>query len=170
MEKTIKIINQMRDEQVFSSYAICGGIAALFYIEPVTTFDLDVFIIIPGDTGAIVSLSSIYSWLGVQGYKYDKEQVVIEGVPVQFIPVYNSLINDAVQNSIQKQYGSTNAWVVSAEYLMAIMVQTYRPRDRDRLVRFLDETKINEAIFSEILEKYNLKNAFKEFKRNHYGK
>ena len=32
MEKAIQVVNQMKSEGLFSSYAIGGGIAALFYI------------------------------------------------------------------------------------------------------------------------------------------
>ncbi len=42
MEKTLQIINQMQKENVFEKYMLGGGIAAIFYIEPVTTFDLPV--------------------------------------------------------------------------------------------------------------------------------
>lgn len=170
MEKTIKIINQMRDERVFVSYAVGGGIAALFYIEPITTFDLDVFVLQPVSTGDIVSLSSIYSWLEKHGYKPEKEQVIIEGVPVQFIPAYNDLVNDAIRDSVQKKYGTTAVSVVSAEYLMAIMLQTYRPKDRDRLMKFIDETTIDNTLLTAILEKHNLTHSFEEFTRKFYGK
>jgi hypothetical protein len=170
MEKALQVINLMRDEQVFESYAIGGGIAALFYIEPVATFDLDVFVILPGDTGGLVSLSSIYSWLETHGYKSVNEQVIIEGIPVQFIPAYNDLVKDAVENSVHKQYKEVSAPVLGAEYLMAIMIQAFRPKDRDRLMKFIDETDIDNVRLSAILEKYNLKNSFEEFKRKYYGK
>ena len=94
MEKTLEIINKMKKEGLFSSYAIGGGIAALFYIEPITTFDLDIFIILPEGTKKIISLAPIYSWLKQQGYKPDNEQVMIEGIPVQLIPTYNDLIKE----------------------------------------------------------------------------
>jgi hypothetical protein len=159
----------MRDEQVFASYAVGGGIAALFYIEPIATFDLDVFVLLSSNTSAIVSLSSIYSWLEKHGYKPDKEQIIIEGVPVQFIPIYNDLVKNAIRDSVQKEYRTTSISVIRAEYLMAIMIQTYRPKDRDRLMKFIDEADIDDKLLSSILEKHNLKNAFAEFKRKYYG-
>jgi len=53
MEQTLKIINLMQEEKLFATYAIGGGIAALFYIEPITTFDLDIFIILPESAGIL---------------------------------------------------------------------------------------------------------------------
>ena len=82
MEKTLKVINQMRAEGLFSKYAIGGGIATLFYIEPIATFDLDIFIIISETPGLLVSLSPLYDWLTQKGYKAEKEQIIIEGIPI----------------------------------------------------------------------------------------
>lgn len=44
MEKTIQIINQLKEEKLILDYAIGGAIASIFYIEAATTFDLDIFI------------------------------------------------------------------------------------------------------------------------------
>jgi hypothetical protein len=113
MEKTLEIINQMQREGLFSKYAIGGGIAALFYIEPITTFDLDIFILLPETTGGIVSLASIYTWSEKKGYRLLKEQIVIKGVPAQFIPFYNDLVMDGVQDSIEKNTGRLrHSWCV----------------------------------------------------------
>jgi hypothetical protein len=160
----------MRDERIVESYAIGGGIAAMYYIDPVSTFDLDVFVILPNDSGGLISLDPIYSWLKKHGYMPAREQVIIEGVPVQFIPIYNELIKDAVRNALQKNYGVSPALIVGPEYLMAIMVQTGRPKDRDRCIKFMEETKISETVLSAILEKHHLSDAFLELKRNNYGK
>ena len=58
MEKTIGIINGMREEKLFEQYAIGGGIAAVFYIEPVMTFDLDIFILVE-QKGVLVRRPSV---------------------------------------------------------------------------------------------------------------
>jgi hypothetical protein len=164
MEKTIQIINQAQDDGIYSSYAIGGGIAALFYIEPVATFDLDVFIILPDFSSPL-----IYSWLEVRGYKPSKEQIIIEGVAVQFIPVYNDFVKDGVLDASIKKYGNTSTRVLRPEYLVALMLQTFRPKDKDRLIKFFQETSIDQTLLNAILLKYNLQNVFKKFKEQYYG-
>ena len=166
MEKTLKIINQMRKDGLFSHYAIGGGIAALFYIEPLTTFDLDIFIILPEQKSPLVSLTPIYKWLKKRGYKAEKEQITIEGIPVQFIPVYNDLIEDAVKDAAEKPYKKISTYVLKPEYLVAIMLQTFRPKDRERLVRFFEQAKISEKILKPILEKHKLVPVYNKFRRN----
>ena len=42
MERTIKVLNQMKSEGVILDYALGGAVAALFYMEPIETHDLDV--------------------------------------------------------------------------------------------------------------------------------
>jgi hypothetical protein len=170
MENTLKIINKMQSEGLFASYAIGGGIAALFYIEPVTTFDLDIFIILPEATGPLVSLAPLYAWLKKNGYKPENEQVVIEGIPVQFIPAYNELVKDGVLNALDKKYGQTSAKVLRPEYLIAIMLQTFRPKDKDRLLKFLGEADISVESLNTILAKHGLKQNFDNFKGQYYGK
>ena len=168
MENTLKIINRMQEEEIFSSFAIGGGIAALFYIEPITTFDLDIFVIISDSSGSLISLSPLYQWLAKKGYKPEKEQVIIEGVPVQFIPVYNDLIADAVNDAVVKKYGGTETRVLSPEYLMAIMLQTYRPKDKERLIKFASQSDISYEVLNSILNKHNLIKVFENFRKQFY--
>lgn len=169
MEKTLKIINQMQEEGLFSTYAIGGGIAALFYIEPIATFDLDIFVIISEPSGDIVTLSSLYEWLEKRGYKPQNEQIVIEGVPVQFIPVYNDLVKDAVDEAVEHKYANTQTKVLKPEHLIVIMLQTFRPKDKDRLIRFLDESDISGELLDSILMKHGLKDTFDKFRSQYYG-
>ncbi|MFO7891013.1 MAG: hypothetical protein R6V04_11805 [bacterium] len=169
MEKTLHIINQMHKQGLFKQYAIGGGIAALFYIEPFATFDLDIFLLLTKESESLISLSSLYQWLKKKGYKTIKEQIVIEGIPVQFIPAYNELVNEAVLHSIKKKYKAETTFVLRPEYLLAIMVQTNRPKDRDRMLKLIEETEISNKLLEKILNKYNLKNKYTAFKKKFYG-
>jgi hypothetical protein len=56
------------------------------------------------------------------------------------------------------------------EYLIALMLQTYRAKDKERLIKFLEETEIDYSLLDSILLKYNLKTVFEAFKERYYGK
>jgi hypothetical protein len=43
MERTLQVLNELEKSGVLTRYAIGGAMGATFYIEPVLTFDLDVF-------------------------------------------------------------------------------------------------------------------------------
>ncbi|MCR4395938.1 MAG: hypothetical protein NUW07_04280 [Candidatus Saccharicenans sp.] len=45
MERALAVIEEMTHLGIIKSYAIGGGIAATYYIEPVLTYDLDIFFI-----------------------------------------------------------------------------------------------------------------------------
>jgi len=156
MEKTLQIINQLKEEGIIKSYSIAGAVASIFYVEPVTTYDLDVFIVLADNGNLLVSLAPIYDWFRNKGYEFDKEHVLIMGVPVQFIPVYNKLVNEALENSIDKKYGETVVKVISPEYLIAIMLDTFRTKDKERILRFLEEAEINNEKLDSPLKKYDL--------------
>ena len=168
MEKTLSVINQMQEKGLIEKYAIGGGIATLFYIEPIATFDLDIFIILPEDNRFLVSLSPLYEWLKDKGYNTVKEYVIIEEIPVQFIPVYNDLVKEAVFNAVKKKYKDTATFVLRPEYLLAIMLQVNRPKDKMRILRLLDEADLSEELLEQILDKYNLKQVYLEFRRKFY--
>jgi len=164
MEKTLRVINQLEKEKVFERYAIGGGTASLFYLEPIMTYDVDIFFI-PKEETPLISLSPIYEWLKKKGYSTSKEYVMIEGIPIQFIPAYNELVKEAVLNSKKKKYGNTTTKVIQAEYLLAIMLQTFRVKDKERIIQFLDKKKIDETKLDVILRKHNLSERFIQFKK-----
>lgn len=43
MERLLQVLNQMQADGVVDNYAIGDGIAAIYYIEPYDTKDLDIF-------------------------------------------------------------------------------------------------------------------------------
>jgi hypothetical protein len=94
--------------------------AATFYAEPVLTFDLDIFVLLPSQAGAVLTLTPLYEDLRRRGYAEEGECVTIEGVPVQFLPAYNALIEEAVSQACDTPYEQTPTRVLRAEHLIAI--------------------------------------------------
>lgn len=168
MEKTIGVLNEMVRGGVLSAYAIGGAVAAIFFSEPVTTYDLDAFVFLPevGSAGPIVSLDLPYRWLGARGYRMEREHVVVEGVPVQLIPVYNSLVEEAVRAAVDLPYGKETARVCRVEYLVAILVQTARPKDRARFAVLREQAQVDEGRLAEILTRHGLVDRAREWTRD----
>jgi len=167
VEKTLKIIKELKEKKVLKDFSIGGGIAALYYIEPLLTYDLDILFIPIEDS--IDILAPIYKYLKEKGFKTKKEHVLIEGIPVQFIPVYNELVMEAVQYSNEAKYGRIKTKILGLEYLIAVMVQTYRPKDRERLVKVFEEAKIDLKLLKRILKKYGLYDKYVQFKEMYFG-
>ena len=64
MKKTLETINQMQSDGIIGAYAIGGAVGATFYLEPVATLDLDVFVSFrqTPDT-VLISLAPVFDYL-----------------------------------------------------------------------------------------------------------
>jgi len=153
----------MTRQGIIKAYAIGGGIAATYYIEPVLTYDLDIFFI-PAKEGLDV-LAPIYDYAKAHGYDSRAESLVIEGFPVQFIPAYNDLVREAVEKAATLKYREAEAKVVTAEYLAVIALQTGRAKDRERVIRLLADAVIDRAVLDRILGSFNLIGEFKKLEK-----
>lgn len=157
MEQTFRVLNRLVEEGILGKYAVGGAMAAMFYIEPVTTFDLDIFVVLPRLASGLITLTPLYDHLASLGYKSEDAYVNIEGVPVQFLPAYNNLVQEGLDNAALLSYGSVSVRVVRAEYLISIAIQTGRPKDRARVAALLEEATIDKQLLAEILERHALK-------------
>ena len=91
---------------------------------------------------------------------------MIEGIPVQFIPAYNSLVQEAVNNSLTHEYEGVPIKVLTIEYLLAIMFDTNRPKDRERIRKLLDEVHFNRETLELILRRHSLQNKWEKLSKN----
>lgn len=169
MEKTLSVINKMEKEGIIGRYAIGGAVAATKYIEPVQTFDLDIFVIFPISKSGLISMSPVYDYLSRLGYTAEGEFVNIEGWPVQFLPVYNPLTEEAMEKVIEVEFGETPTRVFSAEYLAAIMIETGRPKDFARLTHFFEFDSVDKSVLEDIVARHGLKGEWEKF-QNFYLK
>src|SRR5882672_10305770 len=97
IRETIAIINRMQNDGVIDRYAIGGAVGATFYLEPVATLDVDVFITIRTQTGKVlISPQPIFDYLKARGGVMRGEYVVVAGWPVQFLPAGTPLVEEAL--------------------------------------------------------------------------
>lgn len=160
MEKTLEIINRMEAEGRIGRYAIGGAMAAIFYVEPFTTYDLDIFFA-TSMSGGLVTLTPVYEYLAAAGYETEGETVNIEGWPVQFLPTYNPLVAEAVERAVEIKFKNTPTRVLSAEHLVAIMLQTGREKDYARAAKFLEEGVVNIERLTDIVARHGLSNKWR---------
>jgi hypothetical protein len=55
MKRTLQILNELESAGLLRRYAIGGAMGATFYVEPLLTFDLDVFVVLPGSGEKLLS-------------------------------------------------------------------------------------------------------------------
>jgi hypothetical protein len=165
MEKTLQVLNQLEHEGVLTRYAIGGAMGATFYVEPLLTFDLDIFVVLPQTGGGLVSLESLYNALRARGYEEEGECVAIEGVPVQFLPAYNALLEEALAEARETMYESTSTRVLRAEHLLAIALQTGREKDRQRVRLFVEQATLDKDRLANVLARHGLKAKWNQWQR-----
>lgn len=165
MEKTLAVINQIQQEGLIGRYAIGGAIAATRYIEPIQTYDLDIFVILPPSPSRLTSILPVYTYLTQRGYTSQGECIVVEGWPVQFLPVYNQLTEEALEQAVDVTFGATPTRVLRAEYLAAIMLETGRPKDHARLIQFFESDALELAVLEDIVGRHGLQGNWETFQR-----
>jgi len=163
MEKTLQVLNALERDGIITRYAIGGAMGATFYAEPVLTFDLDIFVILPQAAGGLLTLAPLYEALRRQGYAEEGECVDIDGVPVQFLPVYNPLLEEALAEARDTLYAETPTRVLRAEHLVAIAVQTGRPKDRQRVQMLLGQAPLDHKFLRGVLARHGLETQWNQW-------
>ncbi len=164
--QVIKIVNEMEADGIVDRYAIGGAVGATFYLEPVATLDVDVFVAFrqqPAQT--LISVRPIFDYLTACGGEVEGEYVVIAGWPVQFLPPTSPLVEEALIEAVTVDVEGTPARVFTAEHLAAIALQTGRAKDHARLLQFIEAAAIDAERFHVVLRRHNLLDRWRTFGR-----
>ena len=164
IKEAITIINQMQADGVIGRYAIGRAVGATFYLEPVTTLDVDIFVGFRPEPGQLIlSLRPIYDYLTGRGCPTEGEYVVIAGWPVQFLPPGTPLVEEALNEAIEHDIDGVPVRVFSAEHLCAIALQVGRAKDKARLLQFVEAGAFEAARFQSILMRHGLVDRWQQF-------
>ncbi|MBI2215354.1 MAG: hypothetical protein HYU52_17015 [Acidobacteria bacterium] len=151
-------ISELRDAGVVTEYAVGGAMAMVFWSEPVATYDLDVFVLLPPGSGLLVSLSPIYEWAKAHDYAIRQEHIIIGGVPVQVIPAHNALAEEAVREAETIDYEGAAVRVIRPEHLIALCLEpSARSRKRlERVAALLECGAVDQTRLDAILHRHGL--------------
>jgi len=103
--------------------------------------------------------------LTARGGVIEREYIVVAGTPVQFLPSTSPLVEEALKDAVTKDIDGIPARVFTAEHLAAIALEIGRPKDKARLVQFIEEEALDLPRFEQILTRYHLKERWQQFKR-----
>ena len=164
MKGTLEVINQMQAEGVIGRYAIGGAVGATFYLEPSATLDIDIFVALeaPQDS-SLVTLAPVYDHLRSRGYKTEKEYVVIEGWPVQFLPPADALEEESLGQAVETEVEGVGTRVMTGEHLVAIALRTGRAKDFARILQFVESGVLDADRLDSILKRHGLLEKWEQF-------
>jgi hypothetical protein len=164
MKKTFAVLNQMVSAGALENYAVAGAIGAMFYVEPFSTEDLDVLVMTPQDR-LIIELPG-WDYLKAHGYtEIEKEGIVVEGWPVQFLPAKTPLEREAYLNAEVLDVDEVPVRVVLAEHLVAIMLSVGRPKDIARIQMFLSQSAVKVGALEKVIVRHGLSQKWTNYKR-----
>lgn len=166
IKEAIAAINQMQADDILERYAIGDAVGATFYLEPVATLDVDVFIAFRPEAGRlIVSPRPIFEYLKARGGVMQGEYIVVSGWPIQFLPAGTPLEEEALRESAERDVEGTTARVFTAEHLAAVALQTGRAKDKAWLLQFVEAGVLDAPRFQAILARHGLLDRWQQFER-----
>ena len=166
IKEVITVVNQMQADGVIEPYAVGGAVGATFYLEPIATLDVDIFVIIESDPGSLIANPKrIYDYLTARGHALEREYIVIGGWPVQFLPPVTPLVEEALKEAVVRDVDGTPARVFTAEHLAAIVLQAGRAKDKARLLQFVEAGVLDATRFQTILARHGLVAVWQKFER-----
>ena len=165
MKETFAVLNEMVRDRAIENYAVAGAVGAMFYIEPFSTQDIDVLVVTPGtEDNLLIELPGL-DYLKAKGYTEIRgEGVVVEGWPLQFLPVSNPLEDEAYFKAQDLAFEDMTVRVVLAEHLVAMMLSIGRLKDLARIQAFLLQDAVNPEALKDILERHGLIGKWHEFR------
>lgn len=166
IKEVIVCLNRMQADGIVGRYAIGGAVGATFYLEPTATLDVDVFVSFQSAPDSVLlNPQPVFDYLKTHGARMDGEYAVIAGWPVQFLPPTGSLAEEALAQAVVVDVEGIPARVFTAEHLAAIALQTGRPKDKARLLQFIEAGALDVRKFREIVDRHGLFAAWQRFEK-----
>jgi hypothetical protein len=170
IREVIQTINQMQADGVIDRYAVGGAVGATFYLEPIATLDVDIFVSFKTEAGSvIINPQRIFDYLTAHGGTVQGEYIVVCGWPVQFLPPAGPLVEEALAQAVEKDVAGTPVRVFTAEHLAAVALQTGRAKDKARLLQFIESGALDTARFQAVLARHGLVAAWNRFEQQFLG-
>src|SRR5882724_7232984 len=151
----LRAANGLVAAKLVEAWALGGALAAIYYVEPFTTYDADIFFI-PTDKGLTAGIPAIYARLQAQGWQVEREHLLVRGFPVQFL-VAQGLTEEAVREAERFEFEGVPAKVFRAEHIIAIAASVGRQKDKARIEQMLQQAELDKTRLEHILGRHKLK-------------
>jgi hypothetical protein len=147
--------NELVSAGLIEHYALGGALAAIYYVEPFTTYDADI-IFVANDKTLSAGIPAIYSHLQSKGWRVEREHLLVKDFPVQFLAA-SGLTEEAVREAKPIEYEGVPAKLFRPEYIIAIAASVGRHKDLARIEQLMSYATIDKAMLDDVLRRYNLK-------------
>jgi hypothetical protein len=166
MKEVAELLEGMKAAGVIRDYAVFGAIAQMRYTEPMATLDADILVMPTQDSG-LDALSPIYRYCEARGYLPQGEAIQVGDWPVQFVPVFSPLTEEAVRQAEPGEIEGVPLRVVSAAHLAAIALSVGRPKDHLRILSMLDAGSVRAETIEALAARHGLSDRWSAFRRRY---
>lgn len=149
-KKVIKLFESMIKDNIIISYALGGGIAVEYYVNPPATLDIDIFVIVSGR--GLDFMSPVYRYLQKHGAKFVGQHLMFHGNRLDVLPAFG-LTKEAVMYAEVVNIKETTLRIIKPDYLAAILYFVGRKKDEDRIKLMINKSLLTEK-FTQLVRKY----------------
>ena len=164
MKEVAQLLEELKSSGIIRDYALFGAVAQMRYTEPVATLDADVLVFLSEDTG-LDALGPIYNFCNKRGHMPEGEAILVGDWPVQFIPVFSPLTEEAVREAETGEIAGVAVRVVRAIHLAVIALSVGRPKDHLRILSLVEAGAVHEKELQDLAARHDLTNRWVLFKK-----
>jgi hypothetical protein len=154
LAEVLRAANDLVAVGLIEDYALGGALAAIYYVEPFTTYDADI-IFVAAEKGLTAGLPAIYAHLQKRGWRVEREHLLVHGFPVQFLAAAG-LAEEAVREARTIEYEGVPAKVFRPEHIIATAASVGRHKDWARIEQLLEQAEIDRTFLDDILRRHKL--------------
>ncbi len=155
MDEVARLLNDMVTTGVIVEYAVFGAVAQMRYTEAVATLDADILVAVPDERSPDL-LSPIYAFCKDRGYNAEGEAIRVGDWPVQFIPAFSTLTEEAMQEAEEGEVDGVPLRVVSASHLAVMALSVGRAKDLARIVALREAGACSDSEIAVLAAKHGL--------------
>jgi len=164
MKQVARLLGEMIGARVIDAYAVFGAVAQMRYTQAVATLDADIRVVARQSTGIDV-LGPLYRFCESRGYLPQGEAIRVGEWPVQFIPVFDSLTEEAVRQAESGDIDGVPVRVVRADHLAVMALKTGRPKDYARILALLEAEALSTAEIGRLARRHGLDKEWATFRK-----
>jgi len=162
VKEVAELLNGMCVAGVIKDYALFGAAAQMRYTEAVATLDADV-LVATATPGGLDPLAAIHAYGRDRGYAAEGEAMRVGAWPVQFIPVFSPLTEEAVDCAETADFEGVPFRVVGAVYLAVIALSVGRAKDFARVLGLMESGAATHADIGALAARHGLSDAWNRF-------
>lgn len=164
MKELAQLLNEMQRAGVIRNYALFGATAQMRYTEAVATLDADVLVSV-NSADRIDVLGGIYEYCAAKGYRPEGEAIRVGAWPTQFVPAFNPLTQEAMEQAVTADFEGVALRVVRADHLAVIALSVGRAKDLTRILALLESGSVTGEAIGELAVRHDLADAWQRFER-----